>query len=94
EAFVNVSYNFMTPVDADNSMYFWFQHRNARPDDTAMSERMFAGATMAYNEDKAVLEAVQKGMKAPKTPYLNLGLDAGALRFRRMVERRIVAEAG
>lgn len=91
-AFVNISYNFMTPVDQDRSLYFWFQHRNSRPEDAEMSARMFAGATMAFNEDKAVLEAVHKGMKAPKTPSLNLGLDAGALRFRRMVERRIAAE--
>jgi vanillate O-demethylase monooxygenase subunit len=91
-AFVNVSYNFMTPVDEGHSLYFWFQHRNARPDDTAMSERMFEGATMAFNEDKAVLEAVQKGMTAPRTPALNLGLDAGALRFRRLVARKIERE--
>lgn len=93
DAFVNVSYNFMTPVDADRSRYFWFQHRNSRPDDAAMSEAMFAGATMAFNEDKAVLEEVHRGMTAPRTPYLNLGLDAAAMRFRRMVDRRIAAEA-
>lgn len=92
-SFVNVSYNFITPVDEDNSLYFWFQHRNQRADDTAMSERMFAGATMAFNEDKDVLEAVHRGMKNPRTPSINLGLDAGALRFRRKVERRIAAEA-
>jgi vanillate O-demethylase monooxygenase subunit len=91
-AFVNFSYNFMTPVDADHALYFWFQHRNSRPDDTAMSEAMFAGATMAFNEDKAVLEAVHQGMKTARTPYINLGLDAAAMRFRKMVERRIAAE--
>jgi vanillate O-demethylase monooxygenase subunit len=91
-AFVNFSYNFMTPVDADHALYFWFQHRNSRPDDTAMSEAMFAGATMAFNEDKAVLEAVHKGMKTARTPYINLGLDAAAMRFRKMVERRVAAE--
>lgn len=93
ETFVNCSYNFMTPVDDDRSMYFWFQHRNQRPDDTAMSAAMFAGATMAFNEDKAVLEAVHQGMKAARTPYLNLGLDAAAMRFRRMVERLVEDEA-
>lgn len=92
DAFVNISYNFMTPVDEDHSLYFWFQHRNARPDDTAMSESMFAGATMAFNEDKDVLEAVHLGMKAARTPYLNLGLDAGAMRFRKMIERQIARE--
>ena len=84
----------MTPVDADRSLYFWFQHRNSRPDDTGMSESMFAGATMAFNEDKVVLEEVHRGMKAPCTPYLNLGLDAAAMRFRKMVERRIASETG
>jgi vanillate O-demethylase monooxygenase subunit len=91
--FINYSYNFMTPVDADRSLYFWFQHRNARPGDTEMSAAMFAGATMAFNEDKVVLEEVHRGMKDPRTPVINLGLDAAALRFRRLVERRIEAEA-
>ncbi len=91
-SFVNVSYNFITPVDADNSLYFWFQHRNQRADDEEMSQRMFAGATMAFNEDKDVLEAVHRGMKNPKTPNINLGLDAGALRFRRKVERGIATQ--
>ncbi|MFN4130464.1 MAG: aromatic ring-hydroxylating dioxygenase subunit alpha, partial [Paracoccaceae bacterium] len=92
EALVNYSYNFMTPIDADRTMYFWFQHRNQRPDDKAMSKAMFAGATMAFNEDKAVLEHVHNGMKKARTPVLNLGLDAAALRFRRMVERLVEAE--
>lgn len=92
DAFVNISYNFMTPVDEDHSLYFWFQHRNSRPNDTAMSESMFAGATMAFNEDKDVLEAVHLGMKTSKSPHLNLGLDAGAMRFRKMVERQVAAE--
>jgi phenylpropionate dioxygenase-like ring-hydroxylating dioxygenase large terminal subunit len=92
EALVNYSYNFMTPIDADHTLYFWFQHRNIRPDDAEMSEKMFAGATTAFNEDKEVLEAVHRGMNAPATPYLNLGLDAGAMRFRKLVERMIAAE--
>ena len=53
---------------------------------------MFAGATMAFNEDKDVLEAVHKGMKTSRTPLLNLGLDAAALRFRRLVGRLVEAE--
>lgn len=93
-AFVNFSYNFMTPVDEDHTLYFWFQHRSALAGDEEVSERMFAGATMAFNEDKEVLEAVHKGMKSPATPYLNLGLDAGAMRFRKLVERMVEAERG
>ena len=91
-AFVNYSYNFMTPVDADHSLYFWFQHRNQRPDDAEMSASMFAGATMAFNEDKDVLEEVHAGMKHARSPYINLGIDAAAMRFRKKVERQIAAE--
>lgn len=92
EAYLNNSYNFITPVDDDRSLYFWFQHRNSDPDNTEVSERMFAGATMAFNEDKEVLEAVHRGMKARVEPVLNLGLDAGAMRFRAQVDKRIASE--
>ena len=92
EAYVNISYNFMTPVDGDNSRYFWFQHRNTDPDDEAISAKMFAGAKLAFEEDREVLTHVHAGMANRKTPYINLGLDAGAARFRKMVERRIESE--
>ena len=91
-AFVNISYNFMTPVDECNSRYFWFQHRNTAPDDQAISEKMFAGATMAFEEDREILIHVQKGMDNMKTPNLNLKLDLGAARFRTMVDKKIAAE--
>ncbi|MCF6234444.1 MAG: aromatic ring-hydroxylating dioxygenase subunit alpha [Rhodobacteraceae bacterium] len=92
DAFINISYNFITPVDADRSLYFWFQHRNSDPDNQATNDAMFAGAVMAFNEDKEVLEAVQTGMKNRTTPYLNLGLDAGAMRFRKKIDRLIALE--
>ena len=91
---INNSYNFMTPVNADTTLYFWVQHRNARVGDTTVSARMFDGARTAFLEDKAVLEAVHRGMADHSAPALNLGLDAGAIRFRRLVEARIKAETG
>ncbi len=90
--FINISYNFMTPIDADRTRYFWFQHRNTDPDDKAISEQMNAGAFMAFDEDKAVLEKVHAGMKNPKTPHIDLGLDAGAKQFRLFLSRAIEAE--
>lgn len=53
---------------------------------------MFEGATMAFNEDKAVLEAVHQGMAHQRTPHMNLGLDAGSMRFRALVDKRLAAE--
>jgi len=91
--YVNISYNFMTPVDDANSHYYWFQHRNTDPDDQSISETMNTGARSAFLEDKGVLEAVQIGMANKKTPHLDLALDAGALRFRKLLKSRIDAEA-
>jgi phenylpropionate dioxygenase-like ring-hydroxylating dioxygenase large terminal subunit len=94
ETYVNISYNFLTPVDADNTQYIWFQHRNTDPDDRAISDKMNAGAVMAFNEDKGILEAVHRGMAAMETPNIDLGLDAGAKLFRLQLQRLIDAEAG
>lgn len=93
-SYVNISYNFITPIDEANSHYYWFQHRNTDPQDEAISQTMNEGARMAFEEDKAVLEAVQIGMGNRSTPHLDLALDAGALRFRKLLSSRIAAEQG
>ncbi len=92
KTYVNISYNFMTPVDENNTQYIWFQHRNTDPNDKAISEKMNAGAIMAFNEDKHVLEAVHKGMADMATPNIDMGLDLGAKTFRKQLSRLIEAE--
>ena len=82
----------MTPIDDDNTRYFWFQHRNTDPDNKAISEKMNAGALMAFEEDRSVLEHVHAGMKNPNSPNIDLGLDVGAKQFRLMLKRKIQAE--
>jgi vanillate O-demethylase monooxygenase subunit len=92
DTYVNISYNFMTPVDENNTQYIWFQHRNTDPTDIAVSEKMNAGVVMAFNEDKEILEAVHKGMDAMFTSNIDLGLDLGAKAFRLKLRRMIEAE--
>jgi len=92
-SFVNISYNFMTPVDADNTRYFWFQHRNGDPDNEALSKQMFEAAKIAFIEDRDILVEVHKGMKYKRSRNINLGIDAGSMRFRKLIEKRI-ATAG
>ena len=92
ETYVNISYNFMTPLDERRTRYFWFQHRNTDPDDKGISERMNAGAYAAFEEDRQILEAVDKGMANKLTPNIDLGLDAGAKLFRLSLQRRIDEE--
>ena len=89
---VNISYNFMTPIDANTTQYYWFQHRNTDPDDQAVSERMNAGALMAFKEDRDILVEVHKGMNNKQSPNIDLGLDAGAKVFRRALQRLVDAE--
>ena len=92
KTFINISYNFMTPIDEDRSRYFWVQHRNGRPEDKEVSMFMNDGALMAFNEDKDILEKVHLGMKNATTPHIDMGLDAGAKTFRLMLDRAIKNE--
>ncbi|MEM7718023.1 MAG: aromatic ring-hydroxylating dioxygenase subunit alpha [Pseudomonadota bacterium] len=91
-AFINISYNFITPVDETTTRYFWFQHRNMHAEDHVLSQAMFEGATAAFKEDQDVLERVQTGMAQRRSGYLNLALDAGAMRFRTRVAKAIEGE--
>jgi vanillate O-demethylase monooxygenase subunit len=82
----------MTPITADKTRYFWFQHRNGDPKNKEVSEYMNAGARLAFIEDKDVLEKVHIGMKGMTGSNVDLGLDAGAKTFRLMLDRAITAE--
>ena len=86
------SYHFITPVDEDRSVYFWIQHRNTDVADAELTERIAAGARLAFEEDRAVLEAVHRGMKHRTTPTTGLLLDEAARRFRQGLAARIGAE--
>lgn len=92
DTYINISYNFMTPVDENNTQYIWFQHRNTDPNDAAISKQMNDGAIMAFNEDKEVLEAVHIKMAEMATPNIDLGLDLGAKTFRMALKKLIDAE--
>lgn len=92
DVFYMDSYNFLTPIDDKQTRYFWFQMRNVRADDTALSQQMNAGIRAVFEEDRLVLNAVQKGMDNKLTPNLDLKIDAAPLRFRRRLAQMIEAE--
>jgi vanillate O-demethylase monooxygenase subunit len=92
KAFIMDSYNFMTPVTETKTRYYWFQMRNIRPDDAELSKQMSAGVKAAFEEDRVVLNAVQKGMDGAASPTIDLEIDAGPLRFRRQIAALIEAE--
>jgi len=92
EVYRMASYHFITPVDADRSVYFWLQHRNTDIHDEALTQRIAAGARAAFEEDRRVLEAVHRGMTQARTPSTGLLLDASARRFREALAERMARE--
>lgn len=87
-----VSYNFLTPVDEDNTLYFWLQHRNTDPDNEDITARNALGARSAFEEDRVILEAVHIGMKNKTTRTAALMLDAAASKFRKTLGEMIARE--
>ena len=88
------SYNFLTPVDDDRTLYFWLQQRNTDPQDEGITQRNASGAKAGFEEDRLILEAMHQGMKHKTTPTTGLLLDAAASRFRQGLARLIAVEAG
>ena len=46
----------------------------------------------AFEEDRAVLNEVQKGMSNKTSPHIDLPIDGGQLRFRRQLQAMINEE--
>jgi phenylpropionate dioxygenase-like ring-hydroxylating dioxygenase large terminal subunit len=92
DMFVMDSYNFMTPIDANSTKYFWFQLRNFAPNDETVSQRFAQSVRSAFEEDRIVLEAVHHGMATKTSANIGLKIDAGPARFRREIAKRIAAQ--
>jgi len=86
------SYNFITPVDADHSRYFWFQMRNFSPGDQRISKIMDDAVRDAFAEDRVILNAVHRGFANQTTPNIDLAIDRAPLQFRRALSGLIASE--
>ncbi len=92
DTFIMDSYNFMTPVTEGQTRYYWFQLRNIRPEDAALSKMMSEDVPHAFEEDRDVLNAVQIGMASKISPHIDLPIHGGQLRFRRRLQAIINEE--
>lgn len=92
DVFLMDSYNFMTPIDENHTKYYWFQMRNFAPHDEEVSRQFATSVRGAFEEDRAVLTAVHKGMANKRTPNLDLKIDVGPLRFRRNLDQLVANE--
>ena len=91
-SYVMISYNFLTPVDENTTRYHWLQHRNTDPGNEEVTRNIADGSRLAFQEDREILEAVHKGIANETSRHINLGLDAGSLKFRRMLDKMIAGE--
>ncbi len=92
QALVMDSYNFMTPISAERTRYFWFQMRNCFPGDESISKTMDEGVRAAFEEDRVILDAIQQGFENKVTPNIDLASDRAPLLFRQRLSQMIAAE--
>ena len=94
DAFLMDSFNFLTPVDETTTRYFWFQMRNMPTEDDEEVSRSFAASVRgAFEEDRVILQASQRGMAESTSSTVNLRTDSGGIRFRHRLAQLIEAEA-
>jgi vanillate O-demethylase monooxygenase subunit len=92
DVYVMGSYNLMKPIDANTTRYYRFQMRNFAPGDAKVSSQFAESVRAAFEEDRAILADVHKGMAEKRTPNIDLRVDTGPLRFRRRLAQLIEAE--
>ncbi len=84
--------HFLTPIDEESCLDHWMFVKNFQTDD-ATTKAMIDQFRIAFEEDKAILEAIQRNEKEPRSSRpLRIGIDASPMRMRRAVERMIEAE--
>jgi vanillate O-demethylase monooxygenase subunit len=85
--------NTVTPETDTTCLYFWAFARNYDLANKRRTAELRRGVAGIFREDERVLEAQQRAIaRFPGRPLVNLNIDAGGLRARRMIARRIAAE--
>ncbi|MDP9900029.1 aromatic ring-hydroxylating dioxygenase subunit alpha [Variovorax ginsengisoli] len=78
--------HFITPVDERTCVQHWLVLKNS-PADPAVDDRLRAGFRHAFDEDKRVLEAIQRNEDKPREwQRVRLALDASSMKMRGIVE--------
>ena len=86
--------DFMTPETATSTHYFWGMARNFDIDDQGFTARFKRQQGGVFAEDVEVLEAQQKAIEQnPDMRLRTFNIDAGGMRARALIERRLKAQA-
>ncbi|MBM3488364.1 MAG: hypothetical protein FJX67_17325 [Alphaproteobacteria bacterium] len=83
----------LTPETERSSFYFWTHVRNFKLGDLAVSELVRENFLTALREDVTVIEGVQAGLdRFPDKAFVNIAVDAGPIRARRVLDALIEKE--
>ena len=61
DVFLMDSYNFMTPIDENQTKYYWFQMRNFAPNDEEVSRQFATSVRGAFDEDRVGAQCRAQG---------------------------------
>lgn len=79
--------HFLTPVDETTTVDHWMHLRNIALDDPEIGDRMNEQFRVAFVEDKAILEAIQRRETKPRARRpVRLAIDRGANLLRRTIK--------
>ncbi len=85
--------DFITPESETSIWYFWGMARNFNAKDKALTAAIREGQGKIFAEDLAMLEQQQQNLlRLPTRKVLNLNIDEGGVKSRRVVDRLIAAE--
>jgi vanillate O-demethylase monooxygenase subunit len=85
--------HFITPVDEANCIDHWLFVNNFETD-AETAEAMKAALRGAFEEDRAILEAIHRNEQRTARRPIKLAIDASPTIMRRMIDKRIAAENG
>ena len=84
-----------TPETETTSHYWFCQARNFDLDDEALTEKIYQGVVVAFEEDRTMIEAQQKILsQLPDRPMVSIAADAGLNQGRWLLDRLLKAENG
>ena len=94
--YVNMTHQAVTPIDERHSIYYFTAGHRVEDTYEGRTEKQMASVIMAFEEDRAMIEAQQTVIDAmPPTPMVLTSADAAVARFRRvMLQLRQEAEPG
>ncbi len=91
----SVVVDFITPETETSHWYHWGMARNFKAGDAALTDSIRQGQGKIFGEDMEMLQLQQDNiLRHPERKLLMLGIDAGGVQSRRIIERLLAQENG